>query len=335
MKERHVAPIVALGLCALLFGCGGEATSQVPPDSAFGQMPLSLARPFFDAGYELVGYYELDVDSDGVVEALAVLTVETQAMYSFLGASVVLLFGQPGGLWVRADDWKLNGVNASAELRDLTGNGFPELLVSVEEADRQRGDFVTPLRYTDHLSVFAYTPDLRLVELGLFSSSLAGVTRQTAVGEWGGQPAIQTVRDLPPTEIPLWQPVRVETVAWDGQGFVSVQVEERRRISPVVTWVVRRNAPWAAASLALGGVVSLIVIVVARRLHWRERRVILGLGLLLVAGGVGLGLAVEWLCVPALIVVGLAGLGAGRQVAMRLVVKSNRDAEVKLGKSKE
>ena len=74
-------------------------------------------------------------------------------------------------------------------------------------------------------------------------------------------------------------------------------------------------------------VASLIVIVVTRRLRWRERRVILGLILLIVAGGIGLGVVVEWMCVPALIAIGLAGLGVGRQIATRLAVKPNQDTE--------
>ncbi|MDY7079924.1 MAG: hypothetical protein SXV54_23825 [Chloroflexota bacterium] len=319
---------VLLSLGLLLFGCSGETTTDAPPVPSFDQSPLSLARPFFEAGYELVGYYELDADSDGTVEALAVLTVETPATESFPGGSAVLLFGQRGGMWTRTDGWKLDGVNASAELRDLTGDGLPELLVVIEEAETQLGDFVTPLRYTDHLIVFTYTPDSYLVELGRFSSSLAGVMRpRSIVGEWEGQPAIQTARDLPPAGIPLWWPFRVETFAWDGHGFASVKVEERQRISPVITWLTRRNAPWAAGFLALGGTLSLIAVAVAHRSRLQGRWIGLGLGLLLVAGGVGLGLTEEWLCVPALVLMGLAGSGIGWRVAMQLVTKSDRDEE--------
>lgn len=331
MPRRRAILVIALGLCSLLLGCG-KTTPEVPSDPPLDQVPLSLAQPFFNAGYELVGYYELDVNSDGVVEALAVLTLKTQATHSFLGSSAVTLFYQHEGSWVRANNWKLNGVNASAKLHDLTGDDLPELLVSSEEAHRRPGDFVTPLQYTDYLSVFTYAQNLRLTESGVFSSSLASVTpSKPTVREWEGQPAIQTVQDLPPAASPLWQPVRVETFAWNGQEFASVQVEEQQRISPVVSWAVRRNAPWAAASLALGGVLSLIGIVVARRLRWQEQRVIWGLILLLVAGGIGLSLAVEWMCVPALIAIGLVGLGTGRQIATRLAVKPNRNAEVARG----
>jgi hypothetical protein len=332
MPRRRAILVVALGLCSLLLGCGRQTTLEVSPDLPLDQVPLSLAQPFFDAGYELVGYYELDVNSDGVVEALAVLTLKTQATNSFLGSSAVALFYQHEGSWVRANNWKLNGVNASARLHDLTGDDLPELLVSSEEAHRRPGDFVTPLQYTDYLSVFTYAQNLRLTESGVFSSSLASVApSKPTLEKWEGQPAIQTVQDLPPATSPLWQPVRVETFAWNGQEFASVQVEEQRRISPVVPWAVRRNAPWAAASLALGGVLSLIGIVVVRRLRWHERPVIWGLILLLIAGGIGLSLAVEWMCAPALIAIGLAGLGMGRQIAARLAAKPNRNAEITQG----
>lgn len=345
--ERSIALVVMLGLGFLLFGCSGEATLEVQPASDLDQMPLVLARPLFLAGYELVGYHELDADSDGVVETLAVLTLRLPLKESFLGDSYVLLFGQHGGAWSLTDSQQLDGINAGAELRDLTGDGFPELLVFTEEADTQLGDFVAPLRYTDHLSVFTYVPDLHLVELGTFSSRLSGVMRpHSTVGEWEGRPAIQTARDLPPAGIPLWWPFRVETFAWDGQGFASVQVQERRRISPIVSWLVRRNAPWVAAFLVLGGVLSLVPTVIVSRsrlglavtdprllrgLPLQERWVILGLALLLVAGGVGLGLAEEWLCVPALILVGLVGLGVGRRFTTRLIAKSDQDTEVESG----
>jgi len=285
-----------------------------------------LARPLFQAGYELVGYYELDMDGDGAVEALAVLTFRLPVEDSFLADSHVILFSQHGGGWSLTDDQELDSVNASAKLRDLTNDGFPELLVFTEEADTQSGDFVTPLRYTDHLVVFTYTPDLYLVELGAFSSSLAGVMHpRSTVGEWGGQPAIQTMQDIPPAGNPLWWPFRVETFSWDGRGFSSVQVQEQRRISPIIPWLVRRNAPWAVAFLILGGTSSLVMTAIAHRSYLRGRWGILGLALLLIASGIGLGSAEEWLCVPALILVGLAGLGIGRQVVMRLAAKSSQD----------
>lgn len=324
MKRRCVGVVFVWGLCLLLLGCSGETIPELP-DSAFDQQPLSLASPFFDAGYELVGYYELDSNRDGVAEMVAVLTVRTLAEEAFSGGSAVLLFSQREGTWTRANSWKLDGVNASAALHDLTGDGLPEVVVVIEEADRQLGDFVTPLRYTDHLTVFTYTAGLHLVELGTFSSSLAGVMHpKSAVAMWDGRATIQTFQDLPPAGIPLWWPVRVETFAWDGQAFTSVQVEERHRISPVVSWAVGRNAPWAAASLALGGVLSLMMIAVARRRRLPERWIVLAVALLLVAGGIGLGMMVEWLCVPGVVIVGLAGLGIGRRAATRLVAGPDR-----------
>ncbi len=323
MRWRRVLFLLTFGLSCLLFGCGGETSPGIPPDSAFEQMPLLLARPFFAAGYELAGFYELDADSgDDIVEALVVLTLEGPATGAFEGSTAVLLFAQRDGSWMRTNEWKLTGVNAHTESRDLTGDDFPELLVFFESAERQFGDFVTPLRYTGHLHVFTYTSDPYLLELGAFSSSLEGDTlNEPTVGDWGGQPAIRTRRDLSSTDFPLWQPVYVETFAWDGQEFASVRVEQRRRISPILSWLVRRNALWTVAFLALGVVLSLLVLVFARRWRWQERWAILTLVLLLVAGGIGLGLAVEWMCVPALILVGLAGLMIGRRVATRLTEK--------------
>jgi hypothetical protein len=315
--------MVALGLGFLLFGCSEEATPEASPAPALDEMPLVLARPSFTAGYTLVGYYELDIDADDVVEALAVLTLRLPMTESYLGDSQVLLFGQHGGAWSLNDKLKLDGVNASTELRDLTGDGLPELLAFTEETDTQLGDFVTPLGYTDHLIVFTYTPELHLVALGTFNSSLSGVMHPlSTVSEWGGQPAIQTTQDLPPVGSSLWRPFRVETFAWDGQGFASVQVREQRRISPIISWLVRRNAPWAAVFLALGGASSVVMATVARRSRPRQRWVTLVLVLLFVAGGIGLGLAEEWLCVPVLVLVGLAGLGVGRQTVTCLVARN-------------
>jgi hypothetical protein len=322
MKGRCETLVVALGLCLLLNGCGGESAPGIVPDTAYDQMPLVLARPFFNAGYELADYHEFHADGDGLPEAIVVVSLRIPAEDAFLGASGVLLFSRPGGSWVRTDEWKLDGVNASTEWRDLTGDGRAELLVVTERADKQRGDFVTPLRYTDDLAVFGYTPDLYLVGLGKFGSSLAGVTRpRSTMVSWEGQLAVQTQRDLPSAGSPVWQPVRVETFAWDGEGFGSVQVEDRRRVSPVVAWVLRRNAPWAAGALALGGVLSLALALIQRRLPLLGRWAVAYAALVLVAGGIGLGLTVEWLCVPGLVLAGILGVAGGRQVVARLSVE--------------
>ncbi|RLC81997.1 MAG: hypothetical protein DRJ03_05600 [Chloroflexi bacterium] len=327
-KIPEIAVVVVLSL--LLVGCSNQATPGPVPAAAVDQMPLMLAQPLLQAGYEAAGYYELDANDDGLVEALAVLTIKLPLEQSYLGDSYAMLFSQRGGAWSLTDSRQLDGVNGSAELRDLSGDGFPELLIFTEEGDSQLGDFVTPLHYTDHLIVFTYEPDSYLTNLGTFSSRLSGVMRpRTTVGEWGGQPAIQTARDIPATGSPLLQPYRVETFAWQGQeGFVSVQAQEQQRISPIVLWLARSNGPWAAASLILGGILSLTAITIARRLRLRERWFILGIALLLVAGGIGLGTTQEWLCAPALIMVGLAGLWIGRQMAARLISQPYQDSTI-------
>ena len=112
----------------------------------------------------------------------------------------------------------------------------------------------------------------------------------------------------------LWRPVRVETFAWDGQGFARVKVGEQRRISPVVTWLVRRNAPWLAVFLIMGVAASAAVSAITRRSRLKERWGTLGAILLFVASGVGLGLAAEWLCVPALVLTSLVAFGLTRQM---------------------
>lgn len=302
--------LVAIVLSTLLLGCNAQTTPEPTPDAPRDQMPLLLAQPLFQAGYNLIGYYELDANDDGLTESLAVLSVNLPLEQSFVGDTYVMLFSQRGGAWSTTDNQRIDGVNAHAELRDMNGDGFPELLIFTEKADNQLGDFVTPLHYADYLFVFTYQPDQALVNLGTFSSALAGVLRpRTKVKEWEGQPAIQTTQDIQGGGSFL-RPYRIETFAWDEQeGFASVQAQERKRVSPVVSWLARRNAPWAAAAFALGGVLGLLVILLARRLRQRERWFILGVALLLVAGGVGVGLTREWLCSPALILIGLAGLG--------------------------
>jgi hypothetical protein len=329
MNKHCAAIVITLALGLLLLGCSAEATSQVPATPPLDQMPLALAGRFFTSGYELAGYYELDTGSDGPVGAMAVLTVRLPVTEASAGVSRVLLFGQHRGEWSLEENQKLDGVNARAEYRDVTGDDSPELLVLTEEVDRQLGYFVTPLRYTDYLTVFTYTPELRLAKLGTFSSSLEGVLRpHTTVEEWQGQPAIQTAQDLPPVGGSLWRPFRIETLAWDGEAFASVQVQEQRRISPLVSWLVRQNAPWAAAFLALGAALSVATTLVTRRWKLQKRWVILALVCLLVTAGVALSLVEQWLCVPALVLVGLAGCGIGRQVTHRLVNAASQETEV-------
>ena len=315
MNGRRTGIAAILGLGLVLAACGRETNPEAAPTPNTDRMPLALARPLFQSGYELAGYYELDADGDDVAEVLAALTLRVPVAASSLGDSRVLLFGQYGGGWSLAGNQQLDGVNAHTELRDLTGDGSPELLVFTEKAETQLGDFVTPLRYTDYLSVFTYAPGPRLMMLGAYSSSLSGVmSPRSAVGEWRGRPVIQTMRDLPPVGGPLLWPFQIETFAWDGQDFANVDTQEKRRVSPIISWLVRRNAPWAALFLALGGIVSLVTSVVVRRSRLPGRWVVPGLALLLVAGGIGVHVSQEWLCAPALVVTGLLGLGVGRWV---------------------
>ena len=311
--------LVAIVSSLLLLGCNAQMTPEPTPSVPLDQMPISLAQPLFQAGYNLIGYYELDANDDGLTESLAVLSVNLPLEQSFVGDTYVMLFSQRGGAWSTTDNQRIDGINAHAELRDMNGDGFPELLIFTEKADSQMGDFITPLHYADYLFVFTYQPDQALVNLRTFNSALAGVLRpRTEVVEWEGRPAVRTVRDIGVGGAFL-QPYRVETFAWDDkEGFVSVQVQEHKRVSSAVSWLARRNAPWAAAAFVLGGVLGLLVSVLARRLHRQERWFILGLGLLLVGGGVGVGLAREWLCSPALILVGLAGLGLGWRMTTRV-----------------
>jgi hypothetical protein len=315
-------------LSFLLLGCSSEAAPEIPPPEAFEEEPLLLARPHFLAGYALVGYYEQDINKDSLPEALAIFTLNVPLEQSLLGDTYVMLFDQNAGSWSLTHNWQLDGVNASSELRDLDGDDFPELLIATELGDRQLGDFIVPYHYTDHLYVFTYEPNFSLIELGSFSSTLSDATSpSTTIGEWGGQPAIQTARDLPPAGSPLVQPYRVETFVWNGQAFASVQTQERKRIAPEVTWAVRRNGPWFAASLGVGGVLGLIVVSIARRAGLPERWFLVGLIVLLVAGGIGLRAVEELLCVPALILMGLVGLVISRQIAGRLVAAAERDAQ--------
>jgi hypothetical protein len=64
----------------------------------------------------------------------------------------------------------------------------------------------------------------------------------------------------------------------------------------------------------MGLAASAAVSAITRRSRLKERWGTLGAILLFVASGVGLGLAAEWLCVPALVLVGLAAFGFARRV---------------------
>lgn len=327
MSKPRLAVTVILGMSLLLWGCSSEADPQPPSGPPLDQMPLMLAGPLFTAGYELAGYYDLDADGDGIAEALAILTLIPPTTESSWGSSQVLLFGQHGGAWSLNDKQTLDGVYASAELCDLTGDGVPEVLVHTTEVDTQPGDLVTALRQTDHLSVFTYAPGQYLVQLGAFTSSLWGETQpRSTVVEWKGQPAIQTAQDIPPVGQSMWRPFRVETFTWDGQGFTRVEVGEQRRIAPIVSWLLRRNAPWLAVFLIMGVVAGAVASAITRRSRLKERWGTLVAILLFVASGVGLGLAVEWLCVPAFVLAGLAAFGLTRQMVKRWGDKMNDGA---------
>jgi hypothetical protein len=313
-------------LSLLLLGCSSEAAPEIPPPEAFEKEPLLLARAHFLAGYDLVGYYEQDSNQDGLPEVLTVFTLKVPLEQSLFGDTYVMLFDQNAGLWSLTHNWQLDGVNASSELRDLDGDGLPELLIATELAASELGDFVVPYHYTDHLYVFTYEPNLSLIELGSFSSTISDATNpKTTIGEWGGQPAIQTAHDLPPTGSPLVQPYRVETFVWNGQEFVSIQMQEHKRVAPEVTWAMRRNAPWFAVSLGIGIVLGLIIIAIARRVGLQERWFLVGLIVLLIGGGIGLTTVKELLCVPVLVLISLVGLIVGRQIAVRLVAVAEHE----------
>jgi hypothetical protein len=310
MKRRLVV-VAALALTLLLAGCGGRAASQVPPD----ELPLALARDLYADGYTLVSYHEVDWDRDGLMESLAVLTQKVPTEHSFLSSSYVVLFHQEQGTWVQSDRLRMDGERATTALHDLTGDGFPELVVSTQQVYGQEGDFIAPLRTAGYLSAFTYTPDKVLVELGTYSSSLLGQDRvYPQVGEWEGQTVIRVARDLPATESPLWQPYQVGDYAWNGSEFGLAQVQEQRRLSPLISWVVARNAPWTGAFLILGGVLGGGAFVISQRTRLDDRWSALGAAAIIVAGGIGLGLVQEWLCILAPILAGLVGLLIGRRV---------------------
>ena len=321
MRKQDIALLVALAL--LLAGCNTKLTRETSSSPSIDQMPLALASPLFTAGYELAGYYDLDADSDGVKEALAVLTLRPPTADSFTGTSYILLFGQHGGAWSLNDTYKMDGTNASAELQDVTDDGSAELLVVTEEIDTQPGDFVTPLRHIDHLSVLTYTPAQSLTELGTFTSSLSGeMSPYSTVSQQEGQTVIQTAQDLPPVNSSLWRAYRVETFGWDGQRFVSLKTDEQRRISPIVSWLVRRNGPWVAVFLILGSAASAVATILERRSRLAARWLLPAAALLFIAAGISLGALQQWLCAPALILIGLTAFVVGRQILARSFVKT-------------
>ena len=322
MRGRSIVALVAISLGLLLAGCNGKPPQESSPPPSRHEMPLALASPLFTAGYEIVGYYDFTADNDRATEALAVLTLRRPTADAFTGHSYVLLFGRRGGVWSLTDTHKLDGINARAELQDLTGDGLPELLVLTEEVDTQLGDFVAPILYIDHLSVLAYTPGQLLAELATFSSSLSGEMHpHSKVSQREEQPVVQTTQDLPPVGNSLWRPYRVETFAWDGQRFASVHIEEQRRISPVVSWLARRNGPWAAVFLAIGGTAGVVATMLDRRSRLRGRWLLLAATLIFVTLGIGVGAIQKWLCVPALVLIGLAAFGSGRRTSRRFFAK--------------
>jgi hypothetical protein len=325
--KRHRAAAVMVGLALVVGLSAGLAsnwhqanipTPDLPPDLALDQMPAALTAELRKSGYALVGYYHWDADGDGAMEVAAVLTVQTTPTESFSGGAYVVLMKQQAEFWYRSDQQPLDGVNARSQFRDLTGDGVPELIVSTQQAERQLGDFVIPHRYTDHLNVFTMGPDFNLVTLGTFSSSLAGVTTpHSQVVLRSGKTVIETAQDIPGRGSALWQPYRIQTYAWDGREFAQVQTEERRRVSPVVSWVVRQNGPWVLGLALLG---SIMGIAIATTVHHpaQRRRLLWASALLLIGGGLGAGMTKELLCLPALITSGWVGLWSGKQIGAKM-----------------
>ena len=311
MKQKRWAVMTALALGLVISGCGGGPAPQVSPD----ELPLALVGDLFEDEYVLGAYHEVDFDRDGRSEVLAVLTQHRPTELSFLSDSYVVLFHQDEGTWVHADGLRMDGERATAELHDLTDDGLPELVVSTEQTRSQRGDFIAPLRTAGFLSVFTYTPDKRLVELGTYSSSLLGKGRvYPKLGVWEDQEAVKVARDLPATVNPLWQPYRVGSYVWNGSGFALADTQDQRRLSPLISWVVARNAPLASAFFVLGGVLGGVTLFVSQRTRLEDKWLSVVAVVILVGGGIGLGSLQEWLCVPAPVLAGLVGLLFGRRV---------------------
>jgi hypothetical protein len=301
----------------LIAGCTGQRSTDPASLPSLDDMPLLLARSYLES-FELVDYYEL-AQEDGVVsEALAVSTLRRPLEKSYIGASRVVLFSQYGGEWALVDGRDLDGGNATTDLRDMTGDGTPEIVVFTSKTDLQQGDFAAPMSLVDYAYVFAVTQDVRLAQIGAFSSTMRGSLRtHTDLADWGKQSAIQVKQDLRPAGSALFQPYRVESFAWDGEQFASIQVKERRRISPSVLWGLQENAPWAAAFLVLGAAVTFAAIALARRIGAEEKGFVLGAAALIIVGGIVLQITQEYLCTPGLVMVGLVGLLVGWRVPRR------------------
>jgi hypothetical protein len=314
MNHKRLALMAALALGLALSGCGERSAPS--PQAPIDEPPLVLLGDLFEGEYVLGAYHEVDFDKDGRDEVLAVLTQYRPTELSYLSDTYVVLFHQDQGTWVQVGGLRMEGERATSELHDLTGDGLPELVVSTEQTRSQRGDFIAPLRIAGFLSVFTYTSDKELVEMGAYSSSLLGMDRvYPKLGLWKDQEAIKVARDLPAAVSPLWQPYQVGSYVWDGSEFVLAHTDEQRRVSPLISWVVARNAPWASGFLILGGVLGVVTLLVSQRTRLADKWLTVWAVIILIGGGIGLGSLQEWLCVPAPILVGLAGLLIGRRIA--------------------
>jgi uncharacterized membrane protein len=310
-QKRLAVAVLALGL--MVSGCRGD--SPPPPPAPLDELPLSLVGDLFQGDYVLAAYHQVDFDRDGRDEALAVLTQYRTKELSFLSDTYVVLFHRDTGVWTHAGGLRMDGERATTELRDLTQDGIPELIVSTEETRSQRGDFIAPWRTAGFLSVFTYTPDKQLVEMGDFSSSLLGQGRDyPKLGLWEDNEAIKVARDLRASEGPLWQPYQEGSYVWDGSEFALAQTEDMRRLSPLISWVLAKNAPWASVFFILGGVLGGATLYVSQRSPLQDKWLSVWALIILVAGGIGLGSLQEWLCVPAPILAGLIGLLVGRRI---------------------
>ena len=314
MNHKRLALMAALALGLALTGCGDRSAPS--PQASIDEPPLALLGDLFEGEYVLGAYHEVDFDKDGRYEVLAVLTQYRTTELSYLSDTYVVLFHQDPGAWVHAGGLRMEGERATSELRDLTGDGLSELVVSTEQTLSQRGDFVVPFRTAGFLSVFTYTPGKELVEMGDFQSSLEGEDRDyPKLGFWEDREVIIVARDLQTPEGPFWQPYRVGSYVWDGSEYTLAHTEDRRRVSPTTSWVVAKNAPWASGFLVLGGILGVVTLLVSQRTRLEVKWLTVWAVIILIGGGIGVGSLQEWLCVPVPILVGLAGLLFGRRIA--------------------